>query len=72
MGSKVCKFYKILKELRLQNGWSRQYIAEKLGVTYQAYQAYELGVAVPSLERLVSLADLFDVSLDELVGRDKY
>lgn len=40
-----------------------------LGVTERAYQHYELGTREPNMERLLALADYFDVSIDYLVGR---
>lgn len=33
------------------------------------YQAYEIGKAVPTLQNFIKLADLYDVSLDYLIGR---
>ena len=42
---------------------------EKLGIAYQSYQAYERDVALPTLKNFVAIADLFDVSLDYLLGR---
>ncbi len=63
---------KRIKELRLVSGYTQKYVADKIGVKYQSYQAYELGLSLPSLKNLVKLADLFDVSLDYLVGRKEY
>ncbi len=60
---------KNLRELRKQFGFTQSQLAEKIGVCYQAYQKYELGTALPPLPKLIKLADLFDVSLDFLVGR---
>ena len=39
----------------------------KLGITYQSYQAYERGIAVPTLQNFIKLAKLFDVSYEELL-----
>ena len=36
------------------------------------YQAYERGIALPNLKNFVKLADIFDVSLDYLLGRKEY
>ncbi len=64
-----------LQELRnrmpLKNGkpWTQQDVADELGITYQSYQAYELGKAYPTLKNFLKLAELFDVSLDSLVGK---
>ena len=59
----------ILFELRTQNGWTQTDVAEKLHIKYQSYQAYELGVSVPSLQNFIALAELYDVSLDYLIGK---
>lgn len=65
-------FSKKIKDLRMQNEWTQAFVASKLGITYQSYQAYELGKTVPNLENFIKLADLYDVSLDYLVGRKEY
>lgn len=58
-----------VKELRKQRKLTQRAIAEHLGIKEQAYQRYEYGCPNPSLDRLIELADFFDVSLDYLVGR---
>ncbi len=63
------KLSKNLAEMRKIYGLTQTQVAEKLGITYQSYQAYERGVALPTLQNFVKLADLFDVSLDFLIGR---
>jgi transcriptional regulator with XRE-family HTH domain len=67
------KEYKVLSknliELRTANGYTQLDVAEKLKITYQSYQAYERGIAVPTLQNFIKLADLYDVSLDYLIGR---
>ena len=35
----------------------------------RSYQAYEQGTNEPNIEKLILLADFFDVSLDYLMGR---
>lgn len=60
---------KTLTELRLANGYTQLDVAAKLLITYQSYQAYERGIAVPTLQNFIKLADLYDVSLDYLIGR---
>lgn len=66
------EFPKIIKELRTGEELTQKQVAEKLGITYQSYQAYELGIAIPSLVNFIKLADLFNVSLDYLIGRGTY
>ncbi len=65
-------FCKNLKDLRTQYGYTQKYVAEKIGIKYQSYQAYEAGISLPTLENFIKLADLFDVSLDYLIGRKEY
>lgn len=60
---------KNLKELRNIYGYSQIEIAEKLGITYQSYQAYERGTGAPNFKNFIKLADIYDVSLDYLIGR---
>lgn len=61
-----------LKELRKTYGFTQKQVAEKLGVSYQSYQAYERRISFPSLPIFIELAELYDVSLDFLVGRKEY
>lgn len=58
---------KNLKDLRLQYGYTQQYVADKLGIACQSYQAYEWGVAFPTLQNFVKLANLYEISLDDLI-----
>jgi len=61
---------KRLKELRKEKGWSQQKLAEKTGLSFNAITKIEQGLAKhPTLRTLVKIADVFGVSLDELVGR---
>lgn len=62
----LVKLAKNLRELRKQYGYTQKFIADKIGTSYQAYQAYERGVTVPTLQNFIKLAKLFDVSYDEL------
>lgn len=56
-----------LKQLREQYGYTLKEVAEKLGIAYQSYHAYERGLTVPTLQNFLKLANLYDVSLDELI-----
>lgn len=57
---------KNLKDLRKQFGYTQRYIAEKLGITYQSYQAYETGITVPTLQNFIKLAKLYGASYEDL------
>lgn len=56
-----------LKRLRREYGYTQSFVAQKIGIRYQSYHAYEAGLTVPTLENFIRLARLYDVSLDELV-----
>ncbi|WP_166639384.1 helix-turn-helix domain-containing protein [Aureibacillus halotolerans] len=58
-----------LQRLRLAHNVTRLSMAKSLGITPQAYGNYENGRRQPNLTVLCKLADQFNVTLDELVGR---
>jgi len=53
--------------LRTQRGLSQLELAEALDVSRQSISKWETGAAVPELDKLVKLSDVFGVTLDELV-----
>lgn len=57
-----------LAALRKKQGYSQQYVAERLNVSRQAISRWEVGSCVPSTENLMELSRLYGVSLDELAG----
>ncbi|MDE6362417.1 MAG: helix-turn-helix domain-containing protein [Clostridia bacterium] len=61
-------FAQRLRELRLQQGYSQQYMAKKLHIKQQSYSRYELATGEPSLVTLREIAVMFNVSTDYLVG----
>ena len=52
------KIYK----LRTKSGFSQEVFAEKLDVTRQSVQKWESGLSLPTIEKLISIATLFNVS----------
>lgn len=58
-----------LRECRKAKGLSQMQVATYCDITEKAYQNYELMTREPRIEILVRIADLFEVSLDYLVGR---
>ncbi|MCP5210681.1 MAG: helix-turn-helix transcriptional regulator [Hahellaceae bacterium] len=56
-----------LKDLRKQKGWTQKELANKLDIRYSHLNKYESGMHAPPLEKLIQLAEIFDVSLDYLV-----
>lgn len=61
------KFHEKLQNLRKNAGMTQLELAEKLMVSRQAISKWETGNAVPDLENIISICDLFGVSLDCLV-----
>lgn len=59
-----------LKEARVEAGLSQNQVAEMLAMSLKAYQAWEQGKSVPSLEELRTLAILFRTNLHALAGLD--
>lgn len=59
-----------LKELRLKKGLTQTELGEKVGVKQSTFTNWENGKREPSFENLVKLADLLEVSLDSLFGRE--
>ena len=62
-------FQKRLKYERKNAGYTQQNMATMLGITQPSYIRYENGTSEPSLETLAMIADIFDVSVDYLLGR---
>ncbi|RFA32952.1 hypothetical protein CAI16_16410 [Virgibacillus dokdonensis] len=61
-------FSERLTDVRVENGYGQKDIAEKLNITTSAYGYYEQGKNEPSIETMRTLAKLFDVSTDYLLG----
>ena len=58
----------IIQELRVEQGMSQEALANKIFVTRQAVSRWETGETVPNTETLKLLSELFDVSIDTLLG----
>lgn len=58
-----------LKRYREKNNYSQEEIATRINITQSAYSNYEKGKRLPSIEILIKLADIYDISLDLLTGR---
>lgn len=56
-----------LYELRKQKGLSQEELANKLNVSRQTVSKWEIGDTTPDMEKLISLSQLFEVSLDQLI-----
>jgi len=59
-----------LIQLRKINHMSQEELAEKLGVSRQTLSKWETGESLPDIEKSKLLAEIFEVSLDNLVNYD--
>lgn len=57
-----------IRALRRQHRFTQEQLAESLGVTPGAVYKWEAGLSQPELAIIVELADLFDTSVDVLLG----
>ena len=62
-------FAERLLELRKSRYLTQKQVYEAVGMSALGYQRYEYGQREPAYQKLIALADYFDVSLDYLCGR---
>lgn len=53
--------------LRNIHGYSQERIAEKIGISRQAYGKWEAGLTIPDIEKCRLLADIYGITIDSLV-----
>ena len=56
-----------IKQLREERGLTQEQVADKIGITFQAVSSWERDEYKPDTEKLIKLAELFDVSVSALV-----
>ena len=61
-------FGKNIKELRLERDMSQKMLAEKIGVTQGAVYFWEKEINEPTVGYIIKLAQIFQVSVDELLS----
>ena len=59
-----------ISQLRNDNNWSQEELAEKLNVSRQSVSKWESGQAKPDLDKIIALSNIFDVSTDYLLKDD--
>lgn len=63
------KFNERIRELREDNDLKQSYIAHILGCAVYTYQRYEYGTQLIPIDKLIILADFYNVSTDYILGR---
>lgn len=58
-----------LKRYRLNQNLSKAEFARKLNLKYTTYDNYERGTGEPKLNKLIEIANLLNISIDDLLGR---
>lgn len=56
-----------LKALRLKNGLTQDELGEKLYLSRSSISRYEIGKNEPTIETIIAVLDLFNVTADELL-----
>ena len=59
-----------IKNLRKQKGYSQEQLADKLNVVRQTVSKWEKGYSVPDADMIEELADIFEVSVGDLLGKE--
>ena len=56
-----------LYEYRKNKNWSQEELAERLEVSRQTVSKWESGRAIPELNKLIRISEIYNVTVDELV-----
>ena len=59
-----------IRFFRKANNLTLEELSKQLGGSKNLVSNYENGISTPDIYTLVKLADIFDITLDELVGRE--
>ncbi|KRM37028.1 transcriptional regulator, xre family [Lactobacillus hamsteri DSM 5661 = JCM 6256] len=70
-GAKMASLGQNISELRKKHGLSQAQLADKLGIGTSTLGMYETNKREPSYQTLLAIADFFNKSIDELLGRDE-
>ena len=61
-----------IKELRKSKNYNQEQLAEIMGVTQTSVSSWENGKCLPDTQKLLKLSELFDASIDYILGKSKY
>lgn len=59
-----------LKHFRVQSGMTQDDLGKKLGKDYSTIGKWENGTRSPSMEDAITISEIFDIPLQDLVGKD--
>lgn len=59
----------MFKEYRMERKLSQRDLAKATGISQQAISFWEQGKRTPNMDDCIKLADFYEITLDELVGR---
>ena len=59
-----------MRELRIINGYSQQFVSNYFHIARQTYSLYETGRRLPDMKTVCDLADLYHISIDLLLYTD--
>ncbi len=59
-----------IQNLRIQKGLTQEMLAEKLDVSRQSVSKWELGQAIPDVDKIIRISELFEVSTDTILLRN--
>lgn len=60
-----------LVDLRKYHAMSQEELAERIGVSRQTLSKYETGESLPDIEKCKALADVFGITIDDLISYEK-
>jgi transcriptional regulator with XRE-family HTH domain len=66
--NRVPSFAGNIQRLRVERGWSQRELAARLGCHQVSVSTWEQGIKVPRLPKLLAMAELFECSIDSLLG----
>ncbi len=62
-------FHSKIREFRKTINLTQKQMAERLNISERAYQYYESGQREPNLDTLFDISNVFDISIDYLLGK---
>ncbi len=65
------KLHDVLREYRVKNNMTQEFVAQSLGVSRQAVSKWENGTSEPSTSNLLAIAQLYGVPAQEILSQIK-